>query len=471
MLFGITLLTTITHTADNASQFVRRYLLWTVVIVNILPSILLAETVSYVAGIDGGSHVAVGLLMLLFSVLALIVMPCSYESIIYLLDTGKDLKALEILLKLRNESRHFIRNDFNDMKIMIAEDRNAGCNILRNGNWRPLMLILLIRLLSPLVANNILASVSIMNIWLDHQHVTVQQVHEAASLMAATPQLLNVPTFNYSLPYEMDEFAYMSNGTFESTENGTETFDTTTFEYGNDDLNFTTNEYPFVEENVTTTTEWVTSTDSIEYDITKLSVPTVDDANELYFIHSAYEYGPCILDAQFILLFIFVVKLIVGVPLMCWAERLYIYRNRFIFKATLTVAILNLAFCSLSWCSYQLEDNVLIFTYYMFKLQNIINGLFVVVAFPIDVIGLNELAEGFSTAKRTASIAFLLTIEYFVHLVYFLPLIMFHHLPFYLNFVHWIVIVAISYALIWIMPNECLDKTLRDARDKYFISI
>lgn len=466
VLFGITVLTTIVHTADNASQFVRRYLFWTIGIINLLPSILLAEAVSFVSGIDGGLNVAIGLMMLLFSVLAMIVMPCTYESIMYLLDSGKDLKALEILLKLRNESRHFIRNDFNDMKVMIAEDRNSGANILRHGNWRPLLLILLVRLLSPLLANNIVASVSIMNIWLDHQRITMQQTHEAASLTVLSSDMSDT-TRNYSLPYEINAFTQMTIDTFESIENATETTDSTTFD-SSGDFNFTFSEYSFHEENLTR--EWTTGP-TTEFDNITDSVSTVDDVNELYFIHSAYEYKPCILDAQYILLFIFVVKLIVGIPLMCWAESLYIYRNRFIFKATLTVAILNLTFCALSWCSYILEDNVLIFTYYMFKLQNIINGLFVVVAFAIDVIGLNELAESFSSAKRTKSIAFILTIEYLVHLLYFMPLVIFHHLPFYLNFVHWTVIIGISYLLIWLMPNECLDKTLRGARDKYFISL
>lgn len=466
VLFGMVLLTIIMHTADNASQFVRRYLLWTIVIINILPSVLLAEVTSSLFGIDGGVNVGVGLLMLMFSVIALIVMPCTYESIIYLLDTGKDLKGLEILLKLRNESRHFIRNDFNDMKVMIAEDRNAGGNILRNGNWRPLLLILLIRLLNPLLANNILASVSIMNIWLDYERVAVQQVHEAASLMAANVDN-SVGILDNSRPYEFDSLALIANETFESIENITETKIETTFDY-NDDLNYTTTEYSYVEANATST-EWIWSTETQLYSTTG---PTQDAANnELFFIHSVYAYKPCLLDTQYILLFIFVVKLVIGVPLMCWAEKLYIFRNRFILKATLAVAILNLTFCALSWCSYKLEDNVPIFSYYMFKLQNIINGLFVVVAFGIDVIGLNELAEGFSTAKRTGSIAFVLIIEYMIHFLYFLPLMLFHHLPFYLNFVHWIVIIGISYLLIWLMPNECLDKTLRDARDKYFMSI
>lgn len=468
VLFGISLLTIIIHTADNASHYVRRYLLWTIVIINMLPSILLAEAAQYVAGIDGGLNVAIGWLMLLFGVLALIVMPCTYESIMYLLDTGKDLKALEILLKLRNESRHFIRNDFNDMKIMIAEDRNAGGNILKNGNWRPLLLILLVRLLSPLVANNILASVSVMNIWLDHQRVAMQQAHEAAALLAIGSDV-DAATLDYSLLFDVDDFASLANETFETWENATETIDTPTFDFA-DDYNHTTTDYPSAEEN--TTIERATNTDA-DVDMSTVSVPTVGDANELFFIHSAYEYNSIqyILDARIILVFVFIVKLMVGVPLMCWAEKLYIFRNRFIFKATLTVAILNVTFCAFSWCSYKLEDNVLIFTYYMFKLQNIINGLFVVIAFAIDVVGLNELAEGFSSAKRSGSIAFILIVEYSVHFLYLVPLVMFHQLPFYLNFVHWTVIIGISYLLIWLMPNECLDKTLRDARDKYFISI
>lgn len=466
MLYGITLLTTVIHTADNASQFIRRYLLWTIVIINILPSILMAEAISHRSGIIGGLNVSIGLLMLFFGVLALIVMPCTYESIMYLLYIGKDLKALAIVLKLRNESRHFIRNDFNDMKVMVAEDKSIAGNILTDGNWRPLLLILLIRLLSPLVANNILASVSIMNIWMDHQRDAVRQAHEAVSLTAVSPGM-SAATKNYSLRYELDAFAQNANDTFESFDNVTEKVDSTTFDYYGDS-NFTTSEYQFDE--ISTTNEWTTNANTA-YDLATASVLTVDDANKLYFIHSVYEYKPCILDAQYILLFIFVMKVIVGVPLICWAEKLYIFRNRFVFKATFAVAVLNLTFCAFSWCAYSLEDHVLLFTFYMFKLQSIINGLFVVVAFAIDVIGFNELAEGFSLAKRHGSIAFVLMIEYLVHFLYLLPLVIFHHLPFYLNFLHWTSVIGISYLLIWCMPNESLDKTLRAARDKFFISV
>lgn len=455
ILYGITLLTLVLHTADNASQFFRRYLLWTIALINILPSILMAGAISYRSGISGNLNVSLGLVMLSFGILALILMPCTHESVMYLLYIGKDLKALEILLNLRNESRHFIRTDFNNMKIMVAEDKNVGGNILRHGNWRPLLLILLIRMLSPLVANNILASVSIMNIWLDHQRVAVQQTHEAVSLMAA----INVATTNYSLPYKLDAFAQIANDTRESIDNNaTKT--------GNDSTTFTTSKYQ--SDDIRTKNEWKTAPNTA-YDIATASVLTVDEANQLYFIHTAYEYKPCILDAQYILLFIFVVKVIVGVPLMCWAEKLYIFRNRFVFKATLAVAVLNLTFCTFSWCAFRFENHVLYFTFYMFKLQNIINESFVVIAFAIDVIGLNELAEAFPLSKRSGSIAFVLMIEYLVHILYLLPIVIFHHLPFYLNFIHWTFIIGISYFLIRHMPNESLDKTLRHACDKFFI--
>lgn len=483
MLYGIILLTIVLHTADNANQFVRRYLLWTIVIVNILPTILLAELIAYAFNIAGGLNVAIGCVMLMLSVIALIVMPWTYESIVFLLDTGRDLKALEVLLKLRNESRHFIRNDFNDMKLMIAEDRNVGDNLLRHGNWRPLVLILLLRLLNSFVANNILASVSVMNIWLDYQHVTMRLYGDSAAATVNNKNINNdddsndtnyyhlneTRSSNYSL---IDDFAAMLNDGYESMANVAATInddaEATTIAAASDagddfkDIDFIWNSTTTLVPN--TTGEWFGTTDTIIEQV-------VTDSNELYFIHSAYEYQPCILNAQYILLFIFVVKLIVGVPLLCWAEKLYIFRNRFVFKATLAVAILNLTFCTMSWCSYKLEDRVLIFTYYIFKLQNLINGLFMVVAFAIDVIGLNELAEGFSSVKRTASIAFIFMVEYLVHFVYFMPLLINHHLPFYLNFIHWTIIICITYLLILFMPNECLDKTLRNARDKYFVSI
>lgn len=86
-----------------------------------MPTVLLAEFVSSITSIRDTIS-SIGVIMFVLAILTLIFMPCTYESIIFLLESGNDLRALEMLLKLRNESRHYIRRDFNEFKMQLAED-------------------------------------------------------------------------------------------------------------------------------------------------------------------------------------------------------------------------------------------------------------------------------------------------------------------------------------------------------------
>lgn len=424
--FGITLPTVLFHTADNANHYVRRYLLWTLAIVNVAPTVLLAELL---ASWNGSADIAaaIGWLMLGLTVLALILMPCVHESAVFALESGKDLQALGIMMAVRNQSRHFIRNDFAELKLMIAEDFNAGANILRQNNWKPLILLLMLRLLSPLLSNNIVSSIALMNIWLDYQKSSLLSAKIRAERAEETTATLIETT---TLEAAATEYRALAAQTLELT----------------NPPDFAANE---TNQN------------------TSASLPAAD-SSDLLFIHSSYVHQPHTLEPFYVLIFIFLCKVLVGLPLMCHAERLYIFRNRFVLRSALVIATLNIIFFSFSWISFVFDDSTLIFTYYMFKLHNIVSASFVMVAFGVDVIGYNELAEGFSLAKRFASIALIFAIEYLMHLLYILPLVLVPLMPFYLHFLHWAAIIGVCIVLLTCMPNDGLDKTLRQARDKYF---
>lgn len=79
------------------------------------------------------------------------------ESVIDLIKKGHDLKALRTMQYLRCETFETtsIRDDFDDLKVMIIEDKTIENNsILSDGNFRPLVLTLLLKISFVLSFNN-----------------------------------------------------------------------------------------------------------------------------------------------------------------------------------------------------------------------------------------------------------------------------------------------------------------------------
>lgn len=135
----------------------RRHFMTCITAINLLPTVLLAEMIST------DVNASVGVIMFVVAIITLIIMPITYESIIFLLKNGNDLLALEIMLKLRNESIHFTRRDFNEFKMMLVEENNDS----KNSNLRPLSLVLLLRLLNVLLTNNCVYWIFLANSWFD----------------------------------------------------------------------------------------------------------------------------------------------------------------------------------------------------------------------------------------------------------------------------------------------------------------
>lgn len=466
LLYGITLVTLILHIADNSSQFMRRHFMWTISTINILPTVLLAEFISSVTGFCD-VNASIGVIMFAMAIFTLIFMPCNYESIVFLLGNGTDLRALEIMLKLRNESRHYIRNDFNELKMMVAEDYSDDGNIFSNGNSRPLILVLLLRILNVLLTSNCVYWIFLANVWFDYQYWMRP--------MNLTSQILGIvqEVFQNQTNYNDIEFI-VNNDPFDVLDslnvNGTTMFST--------DKSIASTSDNTTE--LFSTTDLFNTTDfSMEFSSTDDAALLANESNNLpanvssivnhLFIHSAYSYRlPPLQIAQFILI-VSVIKILAGVPFLCLAEKFQVYRNRIIYKVTLCIGVINwIFFIATMVCT--ITDDSLLFTFYIAKLLTIIYGLYLLIAFSIDTVGYCELGESFSLTKRYGCIAFIVIGEYLFHAIAIL-LIMNALFRFYFHVVQSAVICFICYLLLKRMPNECLNCTLRSARDKHFVKM
>lgn len=468
-LYGITLVTLILHIADNSSQFMRRHFMWTISTINLLPTVLLAEFISTVTGFCD-VNASIGVIMFALAIFTLIFMPCTYESIVFLLENGTDLRALEIMLKLRNESRHFIRRDFNEFKMMLVEDYTDSRNIFANGNSRPLFLILLLRILNVFLTSNCIYWLFLTNIWFDYKHWmrTVSWTGLATTATTQMPQQILV------------EDVYDNQTAFNGIEinSSTTEFDGIDIENSTVFSNETDESLPFAMSSIFDDVLNRIQNDEFSDDFNdtldspKLlnhSTISLNATQTDLFIRSAYSYRLPILQITQFLLIVCIIKIIVGVPFLCLAEKFQVYRNRAVFKVTLCIGVINLIFFMATLVCSLLDDSLL-FTFYMAKLLSLIYGLYLLIAFSIDTIGYCELGESFSLTKRYGCIAFIVLCEYLFHALAIL-LIMNAMFRFYLHVVQSTVICCICCLLLKRLPNECLDCTLRGARDKHFVKM
>lgn len=516
LLYGIMLVTLLLHIADNSSQFMRRHFMATITLVNLLPTVLLAEFISTVTGFCDVTA-STGVCMFVLAILTLIFMPCTYESIVFLLENGWDLRALEIMLKLRNESRHFIRRDFNEFKMMLVEDyggdggrgRRDGCgcgcccccrNILADGNSRPLILILLLRLLNGFLTSNCVYWLFLTNVWFDYKNWMsgggddgdVDEVPSNTSISTPTStdydgifgnDIENVTSIDFN---DIELFSNNDTLIAEMTTFASSTFNETMPTTINESLtdqsvplaqNSIFQEFQNAIQNAAFSINF-TDDDNDASDASDSSVPnklhflTVTGNITWYsdfFVRSAYSYRlPTLQIAQF-LVAICIIKILIGIPFHCVVEKFQVYRNRAVYKATLCIAFTNLIFF-LAMCVCNWYDDTLLFTFYMAKLLSLIYGLYLLIAFSIDAIGYSELGESFSLTKRYGCIALIIAGEYGFHAMA-IALIMNAMFRFYFHVLQSAIICCICYALLKRMPNECLHCTLRSARDKYFVKM
>lgn len=170
LVHGIVYVTIIQHASDNASpQFRRGIILFLSCLLTATPVTVIAfairSFISFHTEPDVQTHISVGIMTLILSALALIVMPCTKDSIVFQISSSDDLQALQCMYEIRGDSRQSIRSDFNELRLMVTQDCYDGGNLLRHGNIRPLCWILAARILSALMVNNIFIMVTTMDVW------------------------------------------------------------------------------------------------------------------------------------------------------------------------------------------------------------------------------------------------------------------------------------------------------------------
>lgn len=158
---GLAFVTVITHGAENAIKEMRGRLISSTHFLIYSSVFTLTLVMMYTYPFPGGirTEQMVGILAIGFSLMGIAFTPClTYESITYLLYSKNEREALANMIKLRSESvvTWNISNDLQEMKLMVAEDREKGKNITNDRNLRPLLLMLVVSVVTALSSNLIL---------------------------------------------------------------------------------------------------------------------------------------------------------------------------------------------------------------------------------------------------------------------------------------------------------------------------
>lgn len=157
---GLVYVTIIGHLSENCTKWLRgfhgtfNFLCLQIGLIVSLPSIIAygnRQLSIHPWRINGG-------VCCFLSVIAIIcTLKFTKESVVDLIKNGRDQRALRTLQYLRGEKFETtsIRDDFDDFKVMIIEDKMTESNsLLSDGNVRPLMLTLLLKISFVLSFNN-----------------------------------------------------------------------------------------------------------------------------------------------------------------------------------------------------------------------------------------------------------------------------------------------------------------------------
>lgn len=158
---GIAYIATITHGAENVIKEMRGRLISSIGFLICASVFTLTIITIYSYPFPGGvrTELMVGIMAITFAIMGILFTPClTYESITHLLYRNNERQAMENMLKLRNESvlTWNISNDLQELKLMVSEDRVKDENITKDGNMRPLLLMLATSLICAFSTNLIL---------------------------------------------------------------------------------------------------------------------------------------------------------------------------------------------------------------------------------------------------------------------------------------------------------------------------
>ncbi|XP_059611025.1 uncharacterized protein LOC132257961 [Phlebotomus argentipes] len=151
---GFIYITTIIHASENAIKEIRGLILASIhfcIIASVFTTSIMMAIGQEAVDSDGYEpNMVIGIIGTVYSLLAAMCVPClTYESVVFLIERQRYSEAIRNIIKLRNESVETweIKNDFDEMKLMVVEDVRTSKSIFKDGNLRPLFLLLLVKFL------------------------------------------------------------------------------------------------------------------------------------------------------------------------------------------------------------------------------------------------------------------------------------------------------------------------------------
>lgn len=177
--YGYVYVTCIVHASEIMTQTLRGMIVATfnfIVISGIMMTsshLMSTDIESYQEGFSVMQ--ILGVTMVIFPVMGMIFLPLfTEESPVDLMTKKKYDNALSLMVKVRNQDdvTWSIRNEFQELKTMVEEDQQMSRNIFHDGNERPLVLIILLKVGSFLAFNfgvNIIRLSSLGGIFKDEE--------------------------------------------------------------------------------------------------------------------------------------------------------------------------------------------------------------------------------------------------------------------------------------------------------------
>uniref|UniRef100_A0A1B0DK46 Major facilitator superfamily (MFS) profile domain-containing protein n=2 Tax=Phlebotomus papatasi TaxID=29031 RepID=A0A1B0DK46_PHLPP len=175
---GFIYITTVIHASENAIKEVRGIILaalhYCIIASVFTTSILLAIGQEADVNVNYEPNMIIGILGTVYSAMAFLFIPfLTYESVVFLIERQRYSEAIRNMIKLRNESVETweIKNDFDEMKLMVCEDIRTSKSIFKDGNLRPLLLMILVKFLFVLSFNyglNMIKFLAVDNILMGH---------------------------------------------------------------------------------------------------------------------------------------------------------------------------------------------------------------------------------------------------------------------------------------------------------------
>lgn len=159
LAYGLVYNVTIIHAGENATKQMRGIITSTIncfLWLSIFVGSLLIATVQMGITTSISSDRMIGISSFVWSVLSIMyTIFWTEESTVYLLNRGKLGEALEVLSKLRHEpeTSGTIADEFEELRLMVNQDKLENQNIFTNNNGKPLILMLSLKFLHALTNN------------------------------------------------------------------------------------------------------------------------------------------------------------------------------------------------------------------------------------------------------------------------------------------------------------------------------